>query len=61
MCIRDRDICERFNAIELTKVGVEILGGKGGGGRPDMAQGGGPNYKNAAEAIDHIIQLIKTK
>ena len=56
-----KDICDRFNAIELTKVGVEILGGKGGGGRPDMAQGGGPNYKNAAEAIDHIMQLIKTK
>ena len=56
-----QDISDKFNAIELTKVGVEVLGGKGGGGRPDMAQGGGPNYKKAAEAIDNIIQLIKTK
>ena len=56
-----KDMSDKFNAIELTKTGVEVLGGKGGGGRPDMAQGGGPNYKNSDEAIDQIIKLIKTK
>jgi alanyl-tRNA synthetase len=33
------------------RVGVEALGGKGGGGRPDMAQGGGPDGGKAADAI----------
>ena len=56
-----KDISDQFNAIEFTKAGVEVLGGKGGGGRPDMAQGGGPNYKKAEEAIDTILSLIKTK
>ena len=56
-----KDVSDKFNAIEFTKAGVEVLGGKGGGGRPDMAQGGGPNYKKAEEAIDTILSLIKTK
>ncbi len=56
-----KDVSDKFNAIEFTKAGVEVLGGKGGGGRPDMAQGGGPNYKKAGEAIDTILSLIKTK
>ena len=37
------DLVERFSAVDLVRVGVEALGGKGGGGRPDMAQGGGPD------------------
>ena len=36
------DLTKRFNAVELVKLGAEALGGKGGGGRPDMAQAGGP-------------------
>ena len=54
------DITNKYNAIEFTKAAVEILGGKGGGGRVDMAQGGGPNYKNAEDAINKIITLIKS-
>ena len=54
------DITNKYNAIEFTKAAVEILGGKGGGGRVDMAQGGGPNYKNAKDAINKIITLIKS-
>ena len=54
------DITNKYNAIEFTKAAVEILGGKGGGGRVDMAQGGGPNYKNAEKAINKIITLIKS-
>ena len=45
------DLTGRFSAVELVRVGVEALGGKGGGGRPDMAQGGGPDGTKAAEAI----------
>jgi alanyl-tRNA synthetase len=55
------DITDKFSAIEFTKAGVEVLGGKGGGGRPDMAQGGGPNYKNSKDAIEEILNLIKIK
>ena len=45
------DLTERFSAVDLVRAGVEALGGKGGGGRPDMAQGGGPDGAKADEAI----------
>ena len=45
------DLTARFSAVELVRVGVETLGGKGGGGRPDMAQGGGPDGSKAENAI----------
>jgi len=45
------DLTGRFSAVDLVRVGVEALGGKGGGGRPDMAQGGGPDGAKAGEAI----------
>ena len=45
------DLTGRYSAVDLVKAGVEALGGKGGGGRPDMAQGGGPDGGKAAEAI----------
>ncbi|MEM9500419.1 MAG: alanine--tRNA ligase [Pseudomonadota bacterium] len=45
------DLIERFSAVDLIRKGVEALGGKGGGGRPDMAQGGGPDGSKAEEAI----------
>ena len=37
------DLVARFNAVDLVRKGAEALGGKGGGGRPDMAQAGGPD------------------
>ena len=37
------DLTARFNAVELVRAGSAALGGKGGGGRPDMAQAGGPD------------------
>ena len=55
------DISDKFDATEFTQAGVEILGGKGGGGRADMAQGGGPHYKKAEEVIKVISNLIKIK
>ena len=41
------DLTARFNAVELVRKGSEALGGKGGGGRPDMAQAGGPDGAKA--------------
>jgi alanyl-tRNA synthetase len=40
-----------YDARDVVKAGVSVLGGKGGGGRPDMAQGGGPDTAKAAEAL----------
>jgi alanyl-tRNA synthetase len=45
------DLTSRFNAVDLVRAGVAALGGQGGGGRPDMAQGGGPDGAKADEAI----------
>jgi alanyl-tRNA synthetase len=48
------DLSKSLSAIELVKAGVAALGGKGGGGRPDMAQGGGPDAAKAPEALKAI-------
>src|SRR5579871_5472503 len=45
------DLTSRISAVELVRLGSEALGGKGGGGRPDMAQAGGPDGAKAADAI----------
>ncbi|MDB5601388.1 MAG: alanine--tRNA ligase, partial [Xanthobacteraceae bacterium] len=45
------DLVGRFNAVDLVRTGAEALGGKGGGGRPDMAQAGGPDGAKAAAAL----------
>ncbi|MDO6414794.1 alanine--tRNA ligase [Sphingomonas sp. BIUV-7] len=45
------DLVARYSAVELVKLAVAALGGQGGGGRPDMAQGGGPDGTKGAEAI----------
>jgi alanyl-tRNA synthetase len=45
------DLTARFNAVDLVKKGAEALGGKGGGGRPDMAQAGGPDGAKADAAL----------
>jgi alanyl-tRNA synthetase len=45
------DLTTRFSAIDLVRAGVAVLGGQGGGGKPDMAQGGGPDGSQAANAI----------
>ncbi|TFV39233.1 alanine--tRNA ligase [Bradyrhizobium frederickii] len=48
------DLTARFNAVNLVRVASEALGGKGGGGRPDMAQAGGPDGARATEALAAI-------
>jgi alanyl-tRNA synthetase len=48
------DLTSRFNAVDLVRVASEALGGKGGGGRPDMAQAGGPDGAQAGAALSAI-------
>lgn len=48
------DLTKRFNAVDLVRAGAEVLGGKGGGGRPDMAQAGGPDGAKADAALKAI-------
>ena len=52
------DLTARFSAVDLVRAGVEALGGKGGGGRADMAQGGGPDAAKAAEAMAAVRAII---
>src|SRR6266496_6709174 len=52
------DLTARYNAIELVRKGAEALGGKGGGGRPDMAQAGGPDGAKADAALAAIEAAI---
>ncbi|TGX56133.1 alanine--tRNA ligase [Sphingomonas gei] len=43
-----------LSAVDLVKAAVTVLGGQGGGGRPDMAQGGGPDGAKGSDAIDAV-------
>ncbi len=52
------DLTGRVSAVDLVRAGVEALGGKGGGGRPDMAQGGGPDGGKAQEAIAAVKAVL---
>jgi len=48
------DLTSRYNAVDLARVASVVLGGKGGGGRPDMAQAGGPDGAKAGAALTAI-------
>jgi alanyl-tRNA synthetase len=52
------DLTSRFDAVKLVRAGVEVLGGKGGGGKPDMAQGGGPDGSKADAALKAIQSVL---
>ena len=52
------DLAEKISAVDLVRAGSEAVGGKGGGGRPDMAQAGGPDGGNADAAINAIEEAI---
>jgi len=52
------DLVDRVSAVDLVRAGVEALGGKGGGGRPDMAQGGGPDGTKAGDAIAAVRAIL---
>ena len=57
----DKKITNKINAVELVNMVSITLGGKGGGGRPDMAQSGGPLPKKSELAIQKLRDFIKTK
>ena len=52
------DLTGRFSAVDLVRIGSEMLGGKGGGGRADMAQAGGPDGAAAGAAIEAVAKAI---
>jgi alanyl-tRNA synthetase len=53
------DLAGQISAVDLVKAAVEALGGQGGGGRPDMAQGGGPEGSRAKEAIEAVRDALE--
>ncbi|MGV1833569.1 alanine--tRNA ligase [Rhizobium rhizogenes] len=52
------DLIGRFSAVDLVRIASAALGGKGGGGRPDMAQAGGPDGAKADEAIEAVATAL---
>jgi alanyl-tRNA synthetase len=53
------DLVGQLSAVDLVKAAVNALGGQGGGGRPDMAQGGGPDGAKASEALDAVRRALE--
>ena len=56
-----QDLTNRFSAVDLVRMASEKLGGKGGGGRADMAQAGGPDATAIDEALETITAAVKLK
>jgi alanyl-tRNA synthetase len=54
------DLADRFSAVELVRRAVAELGGQGGGGRPDMAQGGGPDGSKASNALQSVRAMLES-
>ena len=54
-----RDLTDRVSAVDVLRAATPELGGKGGGGRPDMAQGGGASAENADAAIAAAKQVLE--
>ncbi|MGV1788806.1 alanine--tRNA ligase [Rhizobium sp. A37_96] len=52
------DLIGRFSAVDLVRIASAALGGKGGGGRPDMAQAGGPDGGKADEALEAVAAAL---
>lgn len=52
------DLTDKISAVDLVRVASEAVGGKGGGGRPDMAQAGGPDGSAAQEALDAVEKTL---
>ena len=55
------DLLPDLSAVDLVRIGAEALGGKGGGGRPDMAQAGGPDGTQAQKALDDIVKFLEAR
>ena len=54
------DLVATVSAVDLVKAAVSALGGQGGGGRPDMAQGGGPDGDKAADALTAVRGVLES-
>jgi len=54
-----QDLAEKISAVDIVRAGVGAVGGKGGGGRPDMAQAGGPDGGKANDAIDAMKKFVE--
>ena len=52
------DLTDNLSAVDLVRLGSAVVGGKGGGGRPDMAQAGGSDVEKCAEAMNKIKDAI---
>ena len=55
------DLTKKFNAVDFVRLASEKLGGKGGGGRPDMAQAGGPDGGAADQALAAIAEMLESR
>jgi len=55
------DLTARFSAVELVRAASAALGGQGGGGRPDMAQAGGPDGSKAADAVAAVKRSLESE
>jgi alanyl-tRNA synthetase len=53
-----KKLTDKFDAVQFVKVGSEIIGGKGGGGRKDFAQAGGQDHSKIEEAFQKLKKLI---
>jgi alanyl-tRNA synthetase len=53
------DLAGQLSAVDLVKAAVAALGGQGGGGRPDMAQGGGPDGAKAKQALEAVRDAVE--
>ena len=54
-----KDLTDQVSAVDLVKVAAAEVGGKGGGGRPDMAQAGGPDGSKAEAALEAVRAALK--
>jgi len=55
------DLIDQISAIDLARIGTEVLGGKGGGGRPDLAQAGGPDRAKVSQIVPEITAFLQKK
>ena len=52
------NLIEKYDAVKFAKLGSEIIGGKGGGGRKDFAQAGGTDPRKIDDAISKLKEII---
>ena len=53
-----QDLTAKYNAVDMVRAAAVVVGGQGGGGRPDMAQAGGTNVAKIEDAISVVKELV---